>query len=147
MQILWLSSHWTQYFLDLPVNGQIYCLFVCKFICFDVDSQTAVKTSYLDTKHFQIKAFNWTEAQLCFDVFWMSKHSDMNCDLEMVLLLAYIGIIYYWEVESFVSDYSVPHSRTERKNSLLQYITGKQTLVHFRQKQGQVSLIREFSLF
>lgn len=75
------------------------------------------------SKSFQVKLLYWFHPQLSFDIFWMTSDSNMDCDLEMILLLAHKGIICCWKIKSFVCDNVISYSRSvkTRKDSNFKY--------------------------
>lgn len=64
------------------------------------------------SKSFQVKLFYWFHPQLSFDIFWMTRDFNMDCDLEMILLLAHKGIICCWKIKSFVCDNVISYGRS-----------------------------------
>lgn len=58
--------------------------------------------THLDPKHLDQQVFDLLRPARCLDVLWLSCHSDVHRDLEVILLLADEGLVGHRVDEAFV---------------------------------------------
>lgn len=72
---------------------------------------------HLDSKHFYLEMVNLLWSAGCSDVLWLCGHTDVNCDLKVVFLLANKSLIGCRVVEAFICVHVVGRWRPGKDSS------------------------------